>query len=154
MRRAFVIEVAESQNVGEDAGSRGIEPLVRRRQCFSGELSIGGGFIPAHAGYGKIRLAFWIGGQVPGGRARPAGGIAEPAHGLFPRNRAAILDEWLFPVLAVLIAAAVHEVFELTVGDFVFIDPVFRELNRRRAAHLIIARRHPDHTRRSRRLGF
>ena len=65
-----------------------------------------------------------------------------------------MIDQRLFPVLAVLVAAAVHEIFELTVGDFVFIDPVVREMNRRRTAHLKLARRHPYHSRRNRLFWF
>src|SRR6266850_7982156 len=57
----------------------------------------------------------------------------------------AIFDECLFPVLPLSVTARVHELLELTVGDFIAIDPESRERNRRQNVRGWRAR-HPNHS--------
>ena len=56
------------------------------------------------------------------GLAGTAGPIAEFRHRLFPRNRAAVLQDLLLPVLALCIAAGIDEGLVLAIGDLEPVD--------------------------------
>src|SRR6185295_14072153 len=111
--RARTGEVAEQKNVGEDAKSGRLPPVMNRGQRLAHVGAVCAGFEPAHASDGEVRLVLGKRTQFPPCRSRPAGGVAEHRDGPLRRNFAAVLAEWIAPVLQLAVTAGLDELLEL-----------------------------------------
>src|SRR5260370_16149458 len=105
-------------------------PVINGGETPAGKFGVRGGLVPAHAAHWKLGSPFGIRSQLPAHWSRTARGVAEPQHGLLPGKRLVILDERLLPVFPPLISAAIYEFLEMPIGNFLFVEPVFRQLNR------------------------
>ena len=111
-------------------------------RAAAGEGGIRRRFVPAHAAHRQV-------GGCPSGTSRaprstgPAGRCASrnSRHRLIPRQRPAVLDERLRPVVPLLVAAGVDERLELPVGHLVGVDPERRAAPPRRARRVLDRRR-------------
>jgi hypothetical protein len=123
-------EVAEWDDLEADAESGGVPPMMKRRQCLTGELGVRCRFVPADAGDRKILFSLWIVPQLPACRSRPVGCVPKASEGLCPGELASVADERNLPVLPLLVPARIHEPFELPVGDLVAVDPEIADRTR------------------------
>src|SRR5260370_1067714 len=89
-----------------------------------------------------------IAASFPTGWARPARYVAEYCNRLLPGKHAAVLDELLTPILAILISAPINKLLELLIGDLVLVHPIVFEMNRVQTEQLEVVVRHKDHLRR------
>src|SRR5262245_28029369 len=124
--RALASKVADAQNVGIEKTTCSAVPVINGREALLRELGVCCRFVPADATHRKICLSFREVSELPGGRARPARGIAEVRHGLFPGKDTPIPHERLFPVLLFLVSSRIHKLFELAVCHFIFVQPKLR----------------------------
>src|SRR5262249_46848188 len=123
-------KITHQHHIRIDFDRSGIAPLVNSRQGFAGKLRVSHRFVPADAGYRKIRGTFrWI-TKTPSRGAWTACEIVEFRHRLVPRDGVASLEKWFFPILLLSIAAGIDEPLELTVCDFILVHPESRQRNR------------------------
>src|SRR5207247_5622423 len=115
---AFSREVGKLQDLREDdVGARSVVPVVDRGKALPRKLGVGRRLVPGDAAHRVILLPLGVGPERPGGWAATSRRIAEFRHGLFDGKHATALDERLLPVLPFLVAAPVHELLDLAVGD-------------------------------------
>src|SRR4029077_12458675 len=115
---------AEAKDLRKDAESRDLSPVMHGRQRLAAKFAIRGSLEPAHAGDGKVRLILRECAQFPAARTRPAGCVAQERHRLLQRNVAAILAEWMTPILRIPVTTGIDELFELTVGHLELVEKV------------------------------
>ena len=119
-------------------------------QLLTGELRVGRRFVPAHARHRVIRLPTWVVARFPRGRAGTPRLVLEQGNPVFPGKHPTVLHERLLPEVPTPVAAAVHEAFELTVGDFVPVDEVGSQFDRLQLVqpyqvHVDLAAWYPHH---------
>ena len=142
---AVAVEVAEKQDVGEEARACCSHPVMNGGQLLPGEVSVGGGLEPAHAAHGVIGLPVAVSAQLPGSRTGPAGRIAEKGHGFRPGEAPALHCERLLPMLRAPVRSLVDELLVLTVRDLEPVQPEVSQLDGRQAPVFVDPSRDADH---------
>src|SRR6516165_8982390 len=108
----------------------GPNPVCQRRQALSGKPGVGGRLVPTHSSDRVVGLTRRVRARAPGGRSGLAGLVHELLHGVRPSRLPSLaatfveVNERLFPVFRLPVAALLHKLLELPVSDLAAVDQV------------------------------
>src|SRR5258708_3604034 len=110
--------------MGPGAVAGGLFPLIHGGQGLTPELGIGGRFVPVDIGYRVIFLALGKGLVRPCAWASQTGAVPESRDGLFPGERAPVVNEGVLPEFAPQITPSADKLAEFRIRHLKTVDPV------------------------------